>query len=83
MIATLDEFRQAKSILEDEKQKLVSKGEKVGEKIEVGIMVEIPSTAVLADQFAKEVDFFSINCACEQHIQKLIDLEIKNEGQRI
>ncbi|WP_419392526.1 phosphoenolpyruvate--protein phosphotransferase [Cytobacillus praedii] len=60
MIATLDEFRQAKSILEDEKQKLVSKGEKVGEKIEVGIMVEIPSTAVLADQFAKEVDFFSI-----------------------
>ncbi|MED3552388.1 phosphoenolpyruvate--protein phosphotransferase [Cytobacillus praedii] len=60
MIATLDEFRQAKSILEDEKQKLVSKGEKVGEKIEVGIMVEIPSTAILADQFAKEVDFFSI-----------------------
>ncbi|MGN7398642.1 phosphoenolpyruvate--protein phosphotransferase [Cytobacillus praedii] len=60
MIATLDEFRQAKSILEDEKQKLVSKGEKVGEKIEVGIMVEIPSTAILAEQFAKEVDFFSI-----------------------
>jgi phosphotransferase system enzyme I (PtsI) len=60
MIATLDEFRKAKSILEDEKQKLVSKGEKVGEQIEVGIMVEIPSTAILADQFAKEVDFFSI-----------------------
>ena len=30
------------------------------EDIEIGIMVEIPSTAVLADQFAKEVDFFSI-----------------------
>ncbi|WP_066367688.1 phosphoenolpyruvate--protein phosphotransferase [Neobacillus fumarioli] len=60
MIATLDEFRSAKSILEDEKQKLLTEGQKVSEKIELGIMVEIPSTAVLADQFAKEVDFFSI-----------------------
>ncbi len=60
MIATLDEFRSAKAILEEEKQKLVSEGQKIAEKIELGIMVEIPSTAVLADQFAKEVDFFSI-----------------------
>jgi phosphoenolpyruvate-protein phosphotransferase (PTS system enzyme I) len=60
MIATLDEFRSAKKILEEEKQKLIAQGKKVSEKIELGIMVEIPSTAVLADQFAKEVDFFSI-----------------------
>ncbi|MCM3568722.1 phosphoenolpyruvate--protein phosphotransferase [Neobacillus mesonae] len=60
MIATLDEFRSAKAILEEEKQKLLSEGQKVADKIELGIMVEIPSTAVLADQFAKEVDFFSI-----------------------
>ncbi|MEH7097616.1 phosphoenolpyruvate--protein phosphotransferase [Neobacillus vireti] len=60
MIATLDEFRSAKSILEEEKAKLLSEGQTVAEKIELGIMVEIPSTAVLADQFAKEVDFFSI-----------------------
>jgi phosphotransferase system enzyme I (PtsI) len=60
MIATLDEFRSAKKILEEEKQKLVTNGQIVSEKIELGIMVEIPSTAVLADQFAKEVDFFSI-----------------------
>ncbi|CEG26631.1 phosphoenolpyruvate--protein phosphotransferase [Bacillus sp. B-jedd] len=60
MIATLNEFREAKGILEEEKTKLVSEGITVSEKIEVGIMVEIPSTAVLADQFAKEVDFFSI-----------------------
>jgi phosphotransferase system enzyme I (PtsI) len=60
MIATLDEFRSAKKILEEEKQKLITEGQKVSEKIELGIMVEIPSTAVLADQFAKEVDFFSI-----------------------
>ncbi|MGD6841805.1 phosphoenolpyruvate--protein phosphotransferase [Bacillus infantis] len=60
MIATLDEFRQGKAILEEEKQKLASEGVKTADKIELGIMVEIPSTAVLADQFAKEVDFFSI-----------------------
>ncbi len=60
MIATLDEFREAKQILEEEKQKLVSEGISVAEHIETGIMVEIPSTAVMADLFAKEVDFFSI-----------------------
>lgn len=60
MIATLDEFRQGKAILEEEKEKLLSEGIKVADNIELGIMVEIPSTAVLADQFAKEVDFFSV-----------------------
>ncbi|MEH7308371.1 phosphoenolpyruvate--protein phosphotransferase [Neobacillus drentensis] len=60
MIATLDEFRAAKAILEEEKQKLLADGQKVADGIELGIMVEIPSTAILADQFAKEVDFFSI-----------------------
>jgi phosphoenolpyruvate-protein phosphotransferase (PTS system enzyme I) len=60
MIATIDEFRQAKAVLEEEKQKLVAEGTAVSDSIEVGIMVEIPSTAVIADLFAKEVDFFSI-----------------------
>ncbi|MGY0693588.1 phosphoenolpyruvate--protein phosphotransferase [Virgibacillus sp. FSP13] len=60
MIATLDEFRQAKAILLDEKDDLTSEGIDVSDDIEVGIMVEIPSTAVIAKQFAKEVDFFSI-----------------------
>jgi phosphoenolpyruvate-protein phosphotransferase (PTS system enzyme I) len=60
MIATLEEFRQAKEILLEEKEKLVAEGVQVSDHIEIGMMVEIPSTAVLADQFAKEVDFFSI-----------------------
>ena len=60
MIATLDEFRKAKSLLIEEKEKLQKNDVKVSDHIEVGIMVEIPSTAVLADVFAKEVDFFSI-----------------------
>ncbi|WP_172369978.1 phosphoenolpyruvate--protein phosphotransferase [Sporosarcina jiandibaonis] len=60
MIATLEEFREAKAILEEEKAKLQDQGTAISEDIEIGIMVEIPSTAVLANQFAKEVDFFSI-----------------------
>ncbi|TMW71632.1 phosphoenolpyruvate--protein phosphotransferase [Alteribacter natronophilus] len=60
MIATLEEFRQAKEILFEEKDKLKADGTDVSDEIEVGIMVEIPSTAVMADTFAKEVDFFSI-----------------------
>ncbi len=60
MIATLGEFREAKALLEEEKSKLVSEGIAVSDNIQLGIMVEIPSTAVMADQFAKEVDFFSI-----------------------
>lgn len=60
MIATLEEYRQAKAILLDEKEDLKQEGIKVADQIEVGIMVEIPSTAVTAKQFAKEVDFFSV-----------------------
>ncbi len=60
MIATLDEFRQAKALLLEEQEKLAAEGIAVSDSIQLGIMVEIPSTAVLADQFAKEVDFFSI-----------------------
>lgn len=60
MIATLDEFREAKQVFLEEKEKLTNEGIPVSDDIELGIMVEIPSTAVLADQFAKEVDFFSI-----------------------
>lgn len=60
MIATLQEFRDAKAMLLEEKEKLISEGIAVSDDIEIGIMVEIPSTAMMADTFAKEVDFFSI-----------------------
>ncbi|MBQ9037625.1 MAG: phosphoenolpyruvate--protein phosphotransferase [Erysipelotrichaceae bacterium] len=60
MIATINEFNEAKAMFEEEKAKLVAEGVEVGDNIQVGMMVEIPAAAVLADQFAKVADFFSI-----------------------
>ena len=50
----LKEFRDAKAIFNEEKEKLISEGVKVADNIEVGMMVEIPAAAVNADNFAKE-----------------------------
>ncbi len=60
MIATLDEWRMAKQMLFEEKAQLQADGVAIAETIEVGIMVEIPAAAMIADLFVKEVDFFSI-----------------------
>ena len=60
MVATLDEFRDAKAIFEDEKNQLRNEGVEVSDEIQVGIMVEIPAAAVNARNLAKEADFFSI-----------------------
>lgn len=60
MVSTLAELRAAKRILHNEMLALKNDGVKVKEAIEIGIMVEVPVTALMADTFVKEVDFFSI-----------------------
>ena len=60
MIATPEEFTQAREMLDDEKRKLSRAGVAVADNIEVGMMLEVPSAAVMADVFAPDVDFFSI-----------------------
>ena len=60
MISSVNEIRKANEILEECKKELDEVGELYDRNIKVGIMVETPSTAIIAYKFAKEVDFFSI-----------------------
>ena len=60
MISSINEIRKANAILEECKKELDEIGKIYDRNIKVGIMVETPSTAIIAYKFAKEVDFFSI-----------------------
>lgn len=60
LISTLDELRRAKAFLMDIMEDLQDEGQPFNREIKIGMMVEVPSTVVMLEKFAREVDFFSI-----------------------
>ena len=60
MVATLEEYRRAKGVLADVRAGLERAGSPIPEELEVGVMIEVPAAALAAEQFAPEVDFFSL-----------------------
>ena len=60
MIISMDELIEAKAVVEECKKELDERGQVYDKDIEMGMMIETPASVLLADEFAKEADFFSI-----------------------